>query len=226
MDKPTGDPALPFVLLGMTAVTGLVDAVSYLALGHVFTANMTGNIVLLGFASASLPGVSIWRSLAALGAFLLGATAGGRFVARTTPETLPRVALRAFTLELALLIAAALSAIGYDLTDPVPAQLYALIACTGIAMGLRTAVVRKLAVPDLTTTVLTLTIVGIAADSSLAHGTNPRWLRRVAAVAAMFSGAALGALLVRHSVFTALVVCASVSAVCSGALLLRRSRRQ
>jgi uncharacterized membrane protein YoaK (UPF0700 family) len=42
---------LPPVLLGLTAVTGLVDAVSDLALAHVFTANMTGNVVSLGFAS-------------------------------------------------------------------------------------------------------------------------------------------------------------------------------
>src|ERR1700748_382139 len=51
----TADSILPYVLLGMTAVTGLVDAVSFLSLGHVFTANMTGNIVLLAFAGKELP---------------------------------------------------------------------------------------------------------------------------------------------------------------------------
>ncbi len=54
--------ALPAVLVGLTAVTGLVDAVSYLALGHVFTANMTGNVVFLGFALAGAPGLSVMRS--------------------------------------------------------------------------------------------------------------------------------------------------------------------
>jgi uncharacterized membrane protein YoaK (UPF0700 family) len=62
-------------------------------------------------------------------------------------------------------------------------------------MGLRNATVRRLAVPDLTTTVLTLTLTGIAADSTLAGGSNPRWGRRVASVASIFAGSAIGAVL-------------------------------
>ena len=62
-------------------------------------------------------------------------------------------------------------------------------------MGLPNATVRQLAVPDLTTTVLTLTLTGIAADSSLAVGKNPRIWRRVASVVAMFVGAVVGTLL-------------------------------
>ena len=46
------DKVIPYALLGMTAVTGLVDAVSFLSLGRVFTANMTGNVVILAFATA------------------------------------------------------------------------------------------------------------------------------------------------------------------------------
>ena len=55
--------ALPAVLVGLTAVTGLVDAVSYLALGHVFTANMTGNVVFLGFALAGPTTAIAYRAL-------------------------------------------------------------------------------------------------------------------------------------------------------------------
>jgi uncharacterized membrane protein YoaK (UPF0700 family) len=69
----TADSILPYALLGMTAVTGLVDAVSFLSLGHVFTANMTGNIVLLAFASTGVPQVSLIRSITALLGFLAGA---------------------------------------------------------------------------------------------------------------------------------------------------------
>ncbi|HEX4593115.1 MAG TPA: DUF1275 family protein, partial [Bryobacteraceae bacterium] len=61
------------VLLVMTAVSGVVDAVSFIALGHVFTANMTGNVVFLGFAIGGVPGLSIWRSLLALVFFMSGA---------------------------------------------------------------------------------------------------------------------------------------------------------
>jgi uncharacterized membrane protein YoaK (UPF0700 family) len=67
----TAESILPYVLLGMTAVTCLVDAVSFLCLGHVFTANMTGNIVLFAFASTGVPRVSLARSITALLGFLL-----------------------------------------------------------------------------------------------------------------------------------------------------------
>ena len=69
---------LPPLLLGLTFVTGLVDAFSYLLLGHVFVANMTGNVVFLGFAIAGANGFSIPASLVALGSFALGALIGGK----------------------------------------------------------------------------------------------------------------------------------------------------
>jgi uncharacterized membrane protein YoaK (UPF0700 family) len=77
MQEARQERTLPLLLYLFTSVTGLVDAVSYIALGHVFTANMTGNIVLLGFALAGVPGLSALRSLAALAAFLVGALIGG-----------------------------------------------------------------------------------------------------------------------------------------------------
>jgi uncharacterized membrane protein YoaK (UPF0700 family) len=67
------DQILPYALFGMTSVTGMIDAVSFLGLGHVFTANMTGNIAFLGFAAVGTPGLSVARSSAALIAFLIGA---------------------------------------------------------------------------------------------------------------------------------------------------------
>jgi hypothetical protein len=69
---------LPPLLVGLTVVTGLVDAFSYLVLGHVFVANMTGNVVFLGFALVGAPGFSIAASVAALMSFWLGALVGGR----------------------------------------------------------------------------------------------------------------------------------------------------
>jgi uncharacterized membrane protein YoaK (UPF0700 family) len=62
----------------LTVVTGLVDATSYLKLGHVFVANMTGNVVFLGFGFAGAGGISVWASLTALGSFLVGSADGGR----------------------------------------------------------------------------------------------------------------------------------------------------
>jgi uncharacterized membrane protein YoaK (UPF0700 family) len=203
----------------MTAVTGLVDAVSFLSLGRVFTANMTGNVVLLAFATARVPGLSIARSLTALLAFLAGAILGGRVMARASADSKIQFAAQAFLLELAFLLAASFCGIGYR-ADPLEDsfQPFALIALTALAMGTRNAAVRKLAIPDLTTTVLTLTITGIGADSSLAKGNNPRLARRVASVASMFLGAALGAVVIHYSISAALWLATAISAVCCAAL--------
>jgi uncharacterized membrane protein YoaK (UPF0700 family) len=218
------EKVVPYALLGMTVVTGLVDAVSFLSLGHVFTANMTGNVVFLAFATAQVSGLSIARSSTALLAFLVGAILGGRVMARASAESQTRFAAQAFLLEVAFLFAASITSIGYR-TDLIgnSFQPFALIALTALAMGTRNAAVRKLAIPDLTTTVLTLTITGIGADSSLASGTNPRLARRVAAVASMFLGAALGAVVIHYSISAALWLATTISAAC-GVVLFRLSR--
>ena len=76
--KSTGHDPLVIALIVLTFTTGLIDAASYIGLGRVFVANMTGNVVLLGFAVAGIPGLSVTRSLLSLLGFLLGAALGGR----------------------------------------------------------------------------------------------------------------------------------------------------
>ena len=85
--NPTAEKVALDVLVGMTAVTGLVDAVSSLSLGSVFTANMTGNILILAFATARVPGLSVARSLTALIAFFIGAILGGRITALANADS-------------------------------------------------------------------------------------------------------------------------------------------
>lgn len=216
----SAEKVLPYALLGMTAVTGVIDAISYLALGHVFTANMTGNLVFLGFASTGAPEVSLARALSALLAFLAGAAVSGRILASTGGNDAIRPAMFSFGLETAFLVAATVSAVGYNRNStPLSFQLYSIIVLTAVAMGIRNAAVRKLGVQDLTTTVLTLTVTGLAADSSLAGGNNPRWQRRIGSILAMVLGAALGTIVVRHSVFAALGLAAAISLFCFAALL-------
>ncbi len=190
---------MPSILLALTVVTGIVDAVSFLALGRVFTANMTGNVALLGFAFAGVRGLSISRSSVGLISFLTGAIAGGRLASHVSD--LNRWASRGLWVESVLLAFGATLAIGFG-SEAInnPLHLYALIATTAMAMGLRSAVVRKLGVPDLTTTVLTLTITGLAADSRIAGGDNSRWQRRLAAIVAMLAGATAGARMVMRSI--------------------------
>jgi uncharacterized membrane protein YoaK (UPF0700 family) len=215
MQEARQERILPHLLYLFTAVTGMVDAVSYIGLGHVFTANMTGNIVLLGFAFAGVPGLSKLRSLTALAAFLVGAVIGGRFAATLAPLSSNRWRMTAFGCEAVLLLGSTLASVALVPSDST--RLYAVIVLTGLAMGLRNATVRKIAQPDLTTTVLTLTITGLAADSSFAGGSNPRWQRRAISILLMFAGAFVGALLLRHSLAlplgaaTAFTVCGMVA---------------
>jgi uncharacterized membrane protein YoaK (UPF0700 family) len=196
VDKIAFDPRVPLLLM-LSLTTGLVDAASVLGLGKVFTANMTGNVVFLGFALAGTPGFVVAPGLVALVTFMIGALVAGRIGKSMGGRPLRRWLLTAAFFEAALLWGAAAVALRFDVAAQAPHwALYAVIAATAIAMGLRNATIRQLKVPDLTTTVLTLTITGIAADSTPAGGGNPNWGRRIGSVAAILGGAVLGALLV------------------------------
>lgn len=193
---PKGSP-LPGLLLLLSMTTGLVDAVSVLGLDKVFSANMTGNIVFLGFGLARTPGFSVAPNLFALVTFFAGALVAGRVGQVLGTRPLRHWLTIAALFETLLLWVAAFLALSYDPRSHEPGWgLYAIIGLTAVAMGFRNATIRQLKVPDLTTTVLTLTITGIAADSRLAGGTAPNLARRVAAVLAILVGAAIGAVLV------------------------------
>jgi uncharacterized membrane protein YoaK (UPF0700 family) len=210
---------LPPLLVGMTLVTGLVDAFSYLVLGHVFVANMTGNVVFLAFALAGAPGFSILASLIALGAFVLGSFGGGLLGSRLGQHRGRLLSVAAALQTLLLLVATVLAAISDNAVSTGLSS--SLIVVLGIAMGLQNATARKLAVPDLTTTVLTLTIVGMAADSRLAGGSGSKAGRRLIAVLAMFVGALVGSLLIFHvSIVFPLVIALIVLAGIAGATQL------
>lgn len=196
---PQPGAPLAKLLVFLSVTTGLVDAVSLLGLGNVFTANMTGNIVFLGFAAVGTPGFKPLFYVVALAAFLFGALLGGWIGMRFADRPLRHWLIGAALVEVVLLGSAAAVAtrIGIAAQAPEHAVLTA-IALTAIAMGVRNATVRRLKVPDLTTTVLTLTVTGIAADSRLAGGASPNLARRLGSIAAIFLGAAVGAVLVTH----------------------------
>lgn len=191
-DNPHGP--LPLLLVLMTIVTGLVDAFSYLQLGHVFVANMTGNVVFLSFALGGAPGFLWWASLLAIFTFIAGAFLGG-WIAHTRGRHRGRHLLIAAGLQTVFVLASFVVA----LLLPTPyddAALVPLIVLLGMGMGLQNATARALAVPDLTTTVLTLTITGISADSSAAGGTSSKIGRRLVSIISMFLGGLIGVLLI------------------------------
>ena len=88
-----------------------------------------------------------------------------------------------------------------------------MIALLAFAMGIRNATVRRLGVPDLTTTVLTMTLTGLAAESQPAGGSGKGSVRRIAAVLAMLTGALAGALLLKTSLVLPLVAAAALALV-------------
>jgi uncharacterized membrane protein YoaK (UPF0700 family) len=197
-DRPAAPPPPPLVvtLAALTVVSGFVDAVSFLGLGHVFTANMTGNVVLIGFAAAGAPGFSVAASACALGAFLVGAVAGGRLGQGPRP---PRaVLLLAMVIETTSLAVAAVIA-GWVTTIGSGWARYVVIALLAGAVGLRNSAVRRVGVPDMSTTVLTSTLTGLASRSRLAGGTNPHTRLGTTSVISMFGGALVGAVLVLHA---------------------------
>jgi uncharacterized membrane protein YoaK (UPF0700 family) len=195
---------LPLLLLGLTLVTG------------VFVANMTGNVVFVGFALAGAPGFSIPASLVALGSFVCGAHIGGNVASRLGQHRGHLLAAATSFQALLLGVSVVLAAVSGDPVGGV--YPYALIVLLGISMGIQNATARKLAVPDLTTTVLTLTITGVAADSAIAGGPGSAAGRRLVAVTARLVGALAGAALALHvhivaPLATALIVTAAVALV-------------
>jgi uncharacterized membrane protein YoaK (UPF0700 family) len=198
-------------LLVMTFSTGLVDAVSYLGLGRVFAANMTGNIVLLGFGIAGSGGLPVVAPIVSLGAFLAGSAVGGVLAVKTGDRHAGHVG-RALGIEVGLVLAAAIVAAATDVR-PSTFTGDAVIALLALAMGVRNATVRRLGVPDLTTTVLTMTLTGLAADSRIAGGSGQGSVRRIAAVLAMLAGAVSGALLLKISLVPPLLAAAALALV-------------
>jgi uncharacterized membrane protein YoaK (UPF0700 family) len=198
-------------LLALTVVTGLVDAVSYLRLGRVFVANMTGNVVFLGLSADPYSGLSPAASVIAIAGFVLGALAGGR-AAHALAARPGRWLATAFAAEAAMLtLVAVLTGTGaLPFTGDAGFVTIALLAA---ALGLQNSTVRHFGVPDLTTTVLTLSLTGLTADSPLAGGTGAKPSRRLASIAVMLVGAAAGALVLRSSPTAVIAIAATVTAV-------------
>jgi uncharacterized membrane protein YoaK (UPF0700 family) len=218
MDSPTNSERLLYgSLYCLTFVTGLVDAGSYVAMGHVFTANMTGNIVFMGFAFGGVPGLSIARSATALGFALAGGSLAGKLDSFFGKRPRNIWLATAFAIETLLLFGAMTVSWYFEPRGGphISMALYEIIALTALGMGVRNGTVRRLAVPDLTTTVLTLTVAALAFDFSTTPGSNSGWRRRVGSVSMMFSGTFVGVQLLKHSLVFLLGASAVLSAFCT-----------
>ncbi|MFF0445208.1 YoaK family protein [Streptomyces sp. NPDC004609] len=225
--------ALTTAMVALTATTGMIEAVSYLVLGPVFTAVQTGNLLLLGFAIAGEGGLSPAASAASLGGFAAGAVLGARFQSSVDLRG-HRWFTVALLAEALLLGGAGILARGMERAGGHPAGAhYAVIVTVAAAMGMRNVTTLRARVPDLTTTVatraLTSLLAPLALDTRIPSDTRTQ-IRRGAAVGAMFAGGLLGAWMLREALSPAVVLltvagCVLVTAVGHGVARGRTDKR-
>jgi uncharacterized membrane protein YoaK (UPF0700 family) len=227
---PPSKPArrsLPAVLLVLTFATGIVDAVSYLGLGHVFTGVQTGNVVVLGFALARTPGFSVAPPAVSLASFFVGAWWGGK-LALTLGRRHRRWISLALVIEAVLVALAGAAAVGLS-RGAASGRGMLVVALLALGMGLRSATVRRLDVPELTTTVVTSTITALAADQDGRRAQLARRLWRIVTLGLRLLGAVAGALLVRETLFVPLLLVAGLIALAAAVYLapvVARERRR
>lgn len=197
------------MMLVLTFSTGIIDAVGYLGLDRVFTANMTGNVVILGMGLARGDDLPVVGPLVALLAFMLGAAIGGR-VGRRARTGWSGLTTTTFACTGGVVVATGIATL-VVLPHRDTGWAYAVTGLLAVAMGLQAAAARRLSVADVTTVVVTSTIVGLASESYLAGGTGKNWPRRVLAVVLILVGASVGALLLQVHVGLGMVVSGAIT---------------
>jgi uncharacterized membrane protein YoaK (UPF0700 family) len=204
----------------LTFATGLVDSISVLVLGHVFVANMTGNVIFLGFWFVPHSGVDLTAALVAFVSFLFGTIIGGRFARHLDHDVRLWISVALGSEVLALLVLAGLAGTGV-LAYQDSGRLILIVGLATI-FGAQSVAARQFGIPELSTTVLTATIVGIGLDSRLAGGTGEREKLRYSVVATMCGGAVVGATLSRFVV--APVIALAALSVAAGLAIFRYGR--
>ncbi len=209
--SPVSDRLTVAALLLLTFATGVVDAISVLVLGHVFVANMTGNIIFLGFWFVPRAGVDLTAAIVAFVGFLAGTVIGGRMTRHLRTHT-RRWLTTSLGLEIAVLLTLSILAGTGVLSYQTNTKLI-LIAGLAVTFGVQNATARQFGIQELSTTVLTSTVVGIGVDSRLAGGTGEREKLRYSVVLAMCGGAIVGATLSRVAVAPVIALAAALVTV-------------
>jgi uncharacterized membrane protein YoaK (UPF0700 family) len=188
------------LLVALTVSTGAVDAVSWLGLGKVFSAFMTGNLVFLGFRAGGAAGPPIPRVLTAVAAFALGAVLAARLVRRTQDDG--EVWPRRVTLALATALLAQAAFLGAWTSvggQPSSRAGDLLIALSALAMGIQTTAVFSLGVRAVFTTAATATLAIFMGDLSGWAQSSGERRRLFAVTVGLFAGAVIGGVLVEHA---------------------------
>jgi uncharacterized membrane protein YoaK (UPF0700 family) len=206
--SPVSERTTVACLLLLTFSTGIVDAISVLVLGHVFVANMTGNVIFLGFWFAPHTVVDMTAALVAFASFVTGAVLGGR-LSRHLDGNVRRWLTVALGVEVVMLATLSILS-GAGVLDYHDNTKLILIAGLALTFGSQAATARQFGIQELSTTVLTSTIVSLGLDSRLAGGTGEREKLRFSVVFTMCAGALVGATMSRFVVAPVFAVTAAV----------------
>ena len=198
------------LMLALTFSTGVIDAVGYLGLDRVFTGNMTGNVVILAMALTGADGLPIVGPLIALAAFMVGAAISGRTLRKRPAGWSERNTILFGVVGVILLAAALLALLVPHRSD---ALNFVVTGALGLAMGIQAGAARHIGVADVTTVVVTSTIVGLAFDSVFGGGGNKNWARRTLAIVLIGLGAASGALLLHLHIGLGMLLAAIITIV-------------
>ncbi len=216
------------LLNALTLSSGAIDAISFLALGKVFSAFMTGNIAFLGLrvaGASNAPGVlAILVSMAAFAAgvylstrIVKGSENSGIWSQRVT------VALGISLIAHAVFLVVWFASNGQPSVDVA----HVLLGSWAFAMGMQSAAVRTLHVDGVFTTAATATIIFLAGDLTNWSATVAERRRLAGVLVSLFIGATAGGLLLVHAHIFAPVLpfVITVAAVATAATLLRERRK-
>ncbi|MGZ4516053.1 MAG: YoaK family protein [Mycobacterium sp.] len=208
--SPVSERSTVAALLLLTFATGLADSISILVLGHVFVTNMTGNVIFLGFWLAPRTSIDLTAVVVALPTFVCTTILSGRIsrhFADRTRTWITSILATEITLLVALAILAGTGILQYHNNTKL-----IMIGILAITFGLQHSSARQFGIQELSTTVLTSTIVSLGLDSRLAGGSGARQTLRIGVVLTMCAGAFLGATMSRFVVAPVFVVTAAVVA--------------
>ncbi len=209
--SPVSERSTVAALLLLTFATGLADSISILVLGHVFVANMTGNVIFLGFWMAPRTSIDLTAVSVALPTFITTTILSGRLSRQFGDRTRTWITT-VLTAEIGLLVSLSILA-GAGVLHYHDNTKLIMIGFLAVTFGLQHSSARQFGIQELSTTVLTSTIVSLGLDSRLAGGTGERQKLRFSVVFTMCAGAFLGATLSRFVIAPVFALTAAVVAV-------------
>jgi uncharacterized membrane protein YoaK (UPF0700 family) len=201
-----------WLMMTLTVVTGMLDAVGYLGLDRVFTGNMTGNVVILGMGIAAEEGLPVAGPLIALLGYVVGAAVVGRLI-RGRSRAWSRIVTATVCLNAVVLTAVATALLVLPVSGQSPGGV-AAAATIAVVMGAQASVARFLAVTDMTTVVVTSTITSYASETLFKGGLVWFTHRRLWAVVAIFAGALAGGLMMKLHISVPVYVAAAATLGC------------